>query len=237
MARAPTMRSGGRFWGAGRPPLGFTLVEVLVSLAIMAVVATLTWRGIDGMARTRDLTQAATDRSLRLGTVLAQWERDLQMVQSGMGVPALAFDGASLRLVREAESGVQLVVWTVRDGTLWRWASPMTTRPSDLEEHWLRSQQLIGDEPGTLKVLEDVSAWQIYFYRGNGWSNPQSTADRISPQPAAPSPPASGASAPSSPPPSAAAPSVDLLPTGVRLQLNLPPGMLTRDVLLSGQGY
>ena len=117
MARATTMRSGGRFWGAGRPPLGFTLVEVLVSLAIMAVVATLTWRGIDGMARTRDLTQAATDRSLRLGTVLAQWERDLQMVQSGMGVPALAFDGASLRLVREAESGVQLVVWTVRDGT------------------------------------------------------------------------------------------------------------------------
>lgn len=236
MALAPPLRSGCRSRGINRPACGFTLVEVLVSLAIMAVVATLTWRGIDGMARTRDLTQAATDRSLRLGTVLAQWERDLQKVQSGMGVPALAFDGASLRLVREADNGVQLVVWTVRDGSLWRWGSPMTTRASDLEEHWLRSQQLIGDEPGTLKVLEEVSAWQIYFYRGNGWSNPQSTADRAAPQPAAP-PPAPGASAPASPPPSGATPSVDLLPTGVRLQLSLPPGMLTRDVLLSGQGY
>lgn len=229
-----------------RHPQGFTLVEVLVSLAIMAVIATLTWRGIDGMARSRDLTQAATDNSLRLGTVLAQWERDLLMVQSGMGVPALAFDGASLRVVREAETGVQLVVWTVRDGSLWRWASPMTTRAADLEEHWLRSQQLIGDEPGTLKLLDEVSAWQIYFYRGNGWSNPQSAADRVAAQPVVPavpvppSPPASGASAPASAPPPpapAAGQSVDLLPTGVRLQLNLPPGMLTRDILLSGQGY
>ena len=204
---------------------GFTLVEVLVALSIMAVVATLTWRGVDGMVRSRDISQAATDRTLRLGTVLAQWERDLQTVQSGMGVPPLGFDGASLRLAREAEGGIQLVSWTVRDGALWRWASPATTRANELEDYWLRSQQLLGDEPGTLKLLDEVTAWQIYFYRGNGWSNPQSAADRV-PTPA--QPPASGARA------NAAA---DVLPTGVRMQLSLPAGQLTRDVLMSGQGY
>jgi general secretion pathway protein J len=217
-------RSAGRPSHAGR---GFTLVEVLVALSIMAVVATLTWRGIDGMVRARDISQAATDRTLRLGTAIAQWERDLQMVQPGMGVPALAFNGASLRLAREAEGGIQLVSWTVRDGALWRWASPPTTRAGELEEYWLRSQQLLGDEPGTLKVLDEVSAWQVYFYRGNGWSNPQSSSDRA---------PAPASQAPANPG-NARAAAAELLPTGVRMQLNLPAGELSRDVLMSGQGY
>ncbi len=197
---------------------GFTLVEVLVALSIMAVVAMLTWRGIDGMSRSREMSQEATDRSLRLGTVMAQWERDLQAVQPGLGVPALGFDGASLRLLREAEGGIQIVCWTLRNGSLRRWAAPITTRAADIEEQWLRSQQLLGDEPGTLEMLPEVSAWQVYFYRGNGWSNAQSTGDQGTP-----------------PPQNQQA--VEALPSGVRLQITLPPGQLTRDVMLSGQGY
>ena len=42
----------------GLKPRGFTLIEVLVALSIMAVRAALTGRGIDGMAR----AQAATQR-------------------------------------------------------------------------------------------------------------------------------------------------------------------------------
>ena len=33
---------------------GFTLVEVLVALAIMALLATMAWQGVDAMARTRE---------------------------------------------------------------------------------------------------------------------------------------------------------------------------------------
>jgi general secretion pathway protein J len=199
---------------------GFTLVEVLVALSIMAVVAMLTWRGIDGMSRSREISQAATDRTLRLGTVMAQWERDLQAVQPALGVPGLGFDGASLRLLRQAEGGVQIVCWTLREGSLRRWAAPITTRAADIEEQWLRSQQLLGDEPGTLEMLTQVTSWQVYFYRGNGWSNAQSTGDQA------------GSGAPS-PNPQA----VEALPSGVRLQIALAAGQLTRDVMLSGQGY
>ena len=79
---------------------GFTLVEVLVALMIMAVLSTMAWQGIDGIVRARDISQAQLDRSLRLNTVIAQWDQDLAAVQDMATVPALAFDGANLRLVR-----------------------------------------------------------------------------------------------------------------------------------------
>jgi general secretion pathway protein J len=202
---------------------------VLVALAILAVVAALAWRGIDGMVRAREISQAALDRTVRLGTVLQQWERDLQSAQQGSGVPTLGFDGAHLRLVRETPEGLQLVVWSLRGEALWRWAGTPVTRASDLQDQWMRSQQLMGNEAGTLKTLEPVSSMQVYFFRGNGWSNAQSTGDEAQ----APEGSASGAQTGAAP-----AQARDVaLPTGVRLQLSLREGLITRDVLMSGQGY
>ena len=43
----------------------------------------------------------------------------------------------------------------------------------------MRSQQLLGNEPGMLKLLDDVSGVQIEFFRGNGWTNAQSSGDVI----------------------------------------------------------
>jgi prepilin-type N-terminal cleavage/methylation domain-containing protein len=37
---------------------GFTLVEVLVALAVMAVIAGMAWQGIDAMVRSRDAVSA-----------------------------------------------------------------------------------------------------------------------------------------------------------------------------------
>lgn len=197
---------------------GFTLVEVLVALSIMAVLAVMAWQGIDAMARTRNSTQAAMERTLRFNTAMAQWERDLQKLLDTKAVPALRFDGATLRLTREVDGGVQMVAWSFRDGAWWRWASPAVTRTDELQEQWLRSQQLLGNEVGTLRVIGDVTAVQLYFYRGNGWSNAQSAGAVQAPAlpGAAPAPP-------------------DPLPTGVRLVLALAGGGLTRDIALAPQ--
>lgn len=199
---------------------GFTLVEVLVALSIMAVLATMAWQGIDAMTHTREASSAAVERTLRTQTAIAQWERDLQAIQDTRVVPALRFDGARLQLTREAEGGVQLVTWQLRGGTWWRWASPAVTHVGDLQEHWLRSQQLLGNEPGTLRVLDDARSVQVYVYRGNGWANAQSSGDVAAPA-------AGGASAP--------APPVEQLPTGVRLVLTLTGGTLVRDIALPPQ--
>jgi general secretion pathway protein J len=212
---------------------GFTLVEVLVALLIMAVIATIGWRGIDSMARTRELAQESAEKTLRLSAIVGQFEADLLAVQDNASVPALAFDGASLRMVRRSAGGLQIVVWALREGRWQRWASAATTRVQGLQEAWVASLQLQGLEPTQMTLLQDVVSWQVYFYRG-GWSNAQSSGNLAPAMPVAPVVPAaaaSGASQPAATPP-ATAPQRQLLPTGVRVVLELPQGRLTRDIAL-----
>ena len=157
---------------------GFTLVEVLVSLLIMAILATMAWQGLDGIMRSRDVAQGGTERILRLQSVIAQWEADLNAAADTDALPQpLQFNGAALLFARRSEQGMQLVVWALRGQAWQRWVSPATLRTADLTEHWMRAQQLLGNEPNQLGALSGVLAWRLYCYRGNAWSNCQSTAD------------------------------------------------------------
>ena len=217
---------------------GFTLVEVLVALMIMAILAGMAWQGVDGIVRTRDASNAQLQQSLRLNTVMAQWEQDLASLQDTPVVPALGFDGASLRMTRRADGGLQLVVWSLRaanglaavpgsetlTASTWlRWAGPVVTSQAELQEQWLRSQQFQGVEAGQLRVLEGVSQWQVYYFRAGdaSWTNAQS----------------SGNSAPGT----TFQPTIrPRPPIGVRLVLTLAPGQarqgsLRRDVALGPQ--
>ena len=209
---------------------GFTLVEVLVALLAMALLAGLAWQALDGIVRTRDAGRESVDRTVRLMTVLTQWEQDLQAAYDTGATPsALQFDGQSLRITRRVDGGVALVVWAVRGGLWQRWSSPATTRSADMIEAWLRSLQFQGVEIGTLTVAEAASEWQLYYHRGNAWSNAQSSGDLGTAAP--PPPPATPGSAP-------AAPVVqrENLPTAVRLVITLNGQKLTRDVALGPQG-
>ena len=212
---------------------GFTLIEVLVALFIMALMAGLAWQGVDGIVRTRDASQQRLDQTLRLNTVLAQWEQDLSNIQDTALLPRpLACDGAAVRFTRRVDDGIQIVVWALRPdaagveaagSVLERWAGPVVTTSSALQDSWLASLQLQGTEPGQLRVLTGLAQWQVYFFQTNQWANGQSTGNPA----AAPAPPAPGA------PPTAR----EELPSGVRLVLTFGPasglaGTLTRDSLL-----
>lgn len=209
---------------------GFTLVEVLVALLILAALATMSWQGIDAMLRSRDVSQQRLEQQLRLQAVVAQWEADLAELQDSTVVPALQFDGASLRLTRRTEDGLQLVVWSLRGGTLTRWAGPSVQQAAALQEAWLRSQQLLGNEEGQLRAVAGVATWQLYYWRGNAWSNAQSTGDVV--PTGTPAPQGGGTVVPTV---------VQALPGGVRMVLAFREGSgftgsVTRDVRLGPQG-
>ena len=205
---------------------GFTLVEVLVSMMIMAMLAVMAWQGVDGIVRARDQSQSRLDQTLRLNTVIAQWEQDLAAVQETAAVPGLTFDGSTARLTRRGERGMQIVTWSLKPaadgaaggGTWLRWASPIVTTNGELQDLWIRTQQFQGLEAGQLKTLKGVNQWQMYCYWGS-WSNCQSTGNVSAVQP--------GGSAPTT---------RQALPSGVRIVLEFSGGdlngSLLRDVAL-----
>jgi len=58
---------------------GFTLIEVLVALALMAIVSVISWRGLDSVIRVRNHVERDAGHDDALLRVLGQLETDVQM--------------------------------------------------------------------------------------------------------------------------------------------------------------
>ena len=228
-----------------RPPArvrGFTLIELLVAIGVLALMAVLTWRGLDGISRAQGQLQQRSDEVQTLQATLGQWTADLDALAEQPNWKSLDWDGRSMRLLRYDSSanadGLRVVAWVRRGvggAAQWvRWQSGvMTTRPQ-LELAWLNAQrwaQTPSPEDSAREVktiaLED---WQIFYYRGNAWTHPLSGAG-TSTAAAAPAPAATASDAAPAP---ATPAKQEPLPDGVRLVLTLPDGQalsgtLTRD--------
>ena len=222
MAASPPTRQG-----------GFTLIELLVAIGIMALMAGLTWRGLDGMTRAQDQVQLRADSLLALQAGLAQWSADLDAVEQVPGFDSIDWDGRALRLTRQTAanrgSGFVVVAWARRDiagtGQWIRWQSPPVSTREQVQAAWARAAQW-GQNPGDADkrfevVVTPLQEWKIFYFRGDAWSNPLSSAGAT----------VAGAGL--------AAAIEAQTPDGVRLVLTLPPGQaihgtLTRDWLRPG---
>ncbi len=186
----PMPISAARDGEARRRPAGFTLVELLVALFALSLLAVMGWRGLDAMVRTQSTLQARADETLALQVGLAQWRADLDAAVTLPGQPTAQWDGQVLRLVRRADAGsglegegVVVAAWTRRagaDGSLWRrWQSlPMTQRQA-LQGAWQQAG-LWARNPGASKRARETAVLplddgQVYFYRGDAWTHPQSS--------------------------------------------------------------
>jgi len=151
-------------------PRGFTLVELLVALLVMALLSLMSWRGLDGMARATAITQARADELVALQNGMAQFGADLDAMAdlpvvappaaggsagSGASGPATAakpapldWNGQALRIVRAsggvADSGLRVVAWSRRIGQV----------NGTAQGQWLRWQSDLLHSPADLK-----SAW------------------------------------------------------------------------------
>ena len=192
---------------------GFTLVELLVAIAVMAVLSLMSWRAIDGMSRTQAYTRDRADAQAELQGALGQWVADLDAVLPQDAVSAIDFDGRVLRLVRRdpldtamSSQGLRVVAWTrhSNSGQWARWQSPPLRERAELLAAWQQASQWAQaarpeTQVGEVRLMPVVS-WEVFYYRGDAWTNPLSSAGS-----------AAGVATPS-------------LPDGVRLVLQLPTG-------------
>jgi general secretion pathway protein J len=209
---------------------GFTLVELLIALVVMALLALLSWRGLDGMTRVQSQTQSNTDGVLALQAGLAQWQTDLDAIAlqaNVLGVSGLDYDGNVLRLTRRyVEAGdkgdsMRVVAWSQRvvdNKTAWlRWQSEPVKTHTEMQKAWLQAKQWASNATEADKksevIVATIDKWQVFYYRNDAWVNALS---------------GSGTEGliPGSKPPD--------LPDGVRLILTLSPnqalvGNITRD--------
>ena len=168
---------------AALPP-GFTLVELMVAIAVMALMALLSWRGLDGMSRAQTQTQARSDEILVLQAGLAQWKADLDAMADGPQITSLDWDGRVLQspaAAAGAADGLRVVAWTRRTGagSSWlRWQSPPMTTLDDWRAYWgrLRSgPRTRGRRKKREVAVFPLDEWQIFYFRGGAWSNPLSS--------------------------------------------------------------
>ncbi|MBE7366768.1 PulJ/GspJ family protein [Ramlibacter pallidus] len=204
---------------------GFTLVELLVSLFALALLAALSWRGLDGMVRTRQMTEARADEVLALQTGLAQWTADLEAIAEFPPAAALEWNGRVLRLTRRSSlspaDGVRVVAWTHREGQWLRWESPPVATKGDLETAWLQAELWAQNPSDAMRqqqvAITPLQDWRIFYYREDSWTNPQSSAASNEATRRSPFGDRSGGGG-------GAATSRSTLPDGVRLVLQLPEG-------------
>ena len=217
---------------------GFTLIELLVAITIMALLAVLSWRGLDGMARAQTQTSQRADEVLTLQAGLAQWKVDLDSLTQTPYASSLDWDGRVLRLTRRTVpvgDGLIVVAWTRRSdaGGQWlRWQSPVLRSVGAWDDAWSRAMQWAQNastEDRAREVLVvPLEDWQIFYFRSDAWTNPLSS-DAAATTPAASTPaastPTATTSAATNPPPAGAVVSQATVPEGIRLVLTLPPGL------------
>jgi len=105
---------------------GFTLIEVLVALGLMALLSIISWRGLDLAERSSTRLNASADDTLALVRVLGQIESDISRHADSSILPTgILWAKPVLTVARSAHDGAwQHVVWGQDGNTLRRAVGP-----------------------------------------------------------------------------------------------------------------
>ena len=166
---------------------GFTLVEVLVAAALVAVLSTLSFMAISSAARTQEVLRAHSERGSKVEIMVARMRQDLFSMStravrddSGDFLGAFAFGrGRSdydLEFTRNSrapllvtDTGFERVAYEVENENLYRYSWAVLDRPT-------------GARPTRTLLMTEVDSLDVRaFDSGGDWRDtwPQGTGDDI----------------------------------------------------------
>lgn len=144
-----------------KPQAGFTLLELVIAIAIFALLGVACWRLFDGVLRA-ERSSSAHEQTLRgLQRAVALIERDVLHLHTSATSPGLVLYPNQLNLRRanwrnplgQPRSELQDISYQLENGVLWRYSQGV-----DLPV--LQKQKLLGD-------VRDMS-WRLYD-KHTGW--------------------------------------------------------------------
>jgi general secretion pathway protein J len=156
---------------------GFTLVELLVAISILAMVAVLGWRGLDGIVRARvALTdQMETTRGMQLAFAQMQSDCEHMVVDRDLldKRPFLLAGDNRMTMVRTSfienePMRLQVVAYRVRDGVLTRRESIGTRDLLQLDVLWKAATSDTDPTPPVALQL-GVTGMLIQTWENNQW--------------------------------------------------------------------
>ena len=168
---------------------GFTLVELLVAISILAIVAVLGWRGLDSIVRARAslTTQMETTRGMQLA--FAQLQSDCEHITTASVInnrPFLLTGNDRITMVREVftenqPSRLQVVAYRVTNGVLVRRESNVTRDLAELDALW---QAAVSDTAtdGSVGLQTGVAGMQVLVWQNGGWRQAVATINTIAQQ-------------------------------------------------------
>ncbi|MGE0386312.1 MAG: type II secretion system minor pseudopilin GspJ [Gammaproteobacteria bacterium] len=153
---------------------GFTLVEMLVALAIFAVLATMAYRGLETLLRASSRTTEHAGRLAALQRTFTLLQLDLEQAaprpvrdELGDPIPALAGGTAAAPLVELTRAGRNGGVAIERpdiERVAWRLDAQRLSRV-----RWENLDRVQGDVPRAAVLLEGVRGVQVRFFSDGQW--------------------------------------------------------------------
>lgn len=157
---------------------GFTLVELLVAISIMAIVAVLGWRGLDTILRSRAQLNGEMEQTRSIQLAFAQLENDCaHMMDPALfpGHTVLQAAGSQLHILRSVLDDAQpvryqVVTYRVSDGVLRRSESLPSNEIAQLSSDWEQAAADDGQRP-PIALQDHVAAFTLRSWRQGdpGW--------------------------------------------------------------------